>query len=301
MIADGWSAMTPNIASFIYARLKLSIMINGISVSMENCVDALERFCKPLMFLNDDNDNPVSIFGSSLLFFHGGRNIILLTKHQLDNSRRQPQEVSLIIDAPRFVGDSSGKIAFLPDSAVFLPKQPNSENYRDIVLVEFPQKCDRYDVTPYFLNLNLEETANLSMVDEDKIITIFAVGYPTESVSYDPGYDESGESSGPEFVFGKHRLYFEMAKCSPFDKADRIHLRALMSNGISIMDPDGLSGAPVFFTYIDDGQQAHLGFAGIITDASKDGLFAVYGAGVIKDVIFRCLTTSHVDRQHVIE
>lgn len=288
--------MIESLIDIIADNIKLSATINGVAVPLQDCIEVLGRFCKPLMFLNDDHDSPVSIFGSSLLFRHDSRNIILFTKHQLDNSGRSAGEVSLMLDAPKFPGDPSGIIAFLPDSAVVVPKQPDAENFRDIVFAEFPEKCNGYDFTPNFINLDLRETADLNMVDKDKIIAIFAVGYPTESVSYDPGYDEDGESIGPDIVFGRHSLYLERAEHSAFDKDSRIHLRISKESRTSIRNPDGLSGAPVFFTYLDDRERAHIGLVGIITDASNDGLFSIYSAGIIKQVIVRCSKTICVDR-----
>ena len=54
---------------------------------------------------------------------------------------------------------------------------------------------------------------------------------------------------------------------------------------IELKDPDGASGAPVFFVYQDRSNQAHLGFAGLVTHANELGRFMVYDAAVIQKIV----------------
>jgi hypothetical protein len=51
-------------------------------------------------------------------------------------------------------------------------------------------------------------------------------------------------------------------------------------------DPDGLSGSPVFFVYVDASMQTHLGFAGILTH-SNGYRFMLYEADTIRLLLDR--------------
>ena len=56
------------------------------------------------------------------------------------------------------------------------------------------------------------------------------------------------------------------------------------------IDPDGMSGAPVFFISLDASSQAHLGFAGMITHA-RDRRYLIYDGAHL-----RCVVDSYIDQ-----
>jgi hypothetical protein len=55
-------------------------------------------------------------------------------------------------------------------------------------------------------------------------------------------------------------------------------------SGDEAIDPDGMSGAPVFFIYLEDRKEAHLGFAGMVTDARIER-YMVYDGALIRQVV----------------
>jgi hypothetical protein len=153
--------------------MKLSVPTNGVHVPFKQCIDNLQRFCRPVMFHNDDPVFDLSCSGSSLLFRQGGRNLMLCTHHQLVNLGRDPQDVVLILDEP-----DGRKIALTPNEitrAIFpLPEQRNLE---DIFLAEYHSARDGRNLEPQFLRLDLDTTADLQSVSPEKVVLVFAIGY----------------------------------------------------------------------------------------------------------------------------
>lgn len=85
------------------------------------------------------------------------------------------------------------------------------------------------------------------------------------------------------------KLYLQRASNRrPLDPENRIVLEPHTEAPTTLKDPDGLSGAPVFFVWLDEEKQAHLGLAGVLTDARSDR-FAVYSAVHIRSALEQCV------------
>ncbi|QFU32349.1 ParB N-terminal domain-containing protein [Brevundimonas sp. Bb-A] len=79
------------------------------------------------------------------------------------------------------------------------------------------------------------------------------------------------------------------AATHPFDPENRIILEPDPKAPTTLSNPDGLSGAPVFFVWQDNNNQAWLGLAGMVTNARIDR-FAVYST-----IYIRTALQQHVD------
>jgi hypothetical protein len=275
------SAMSIKLPSTLVATMKLSVPMNGVIVPFNRCLDNLSRFCRPILFHNDDPVFDLSCSGSSLLFRHSGRNFMLCTRHQLVNQGRDPKDVVLIVDE-----ENGRKVALSPNEAsriiLHVPEQANLE---DIFLFEYQSFRDGRSLEPQFFQLNLDTAPDLRSVPRDKIALIFAIGYPTRFSSFETMIDEGEGAIGLDVVSRWCKLYLEMVEASPWDHDFRVPLQVHRRYHAEIGDPDGFSGSPVFFLYQDDTKQAHLGFAGMITDANKSGRFLIYEATYIKQVV----------------
>ncbi len=273
--------------------MKLSVPMNGLLVPFKHVVNNLQRFCRPLMFHNDYPVFDLSCSGSCLLFRHAGRNLMLCTRHQIVNPGRDPAEIVLIVDEV-----DGRKTALTPNEATRVTLGlPELANLEDILLTEYASERNGRNLNPQFFELDLDSTADLRNVSPEKVNLIFAIGYPTRFSSFDTKIDEiDGSATGLDIVSRWAKLYLELATPSAWDLACRIPLQLHKDYHAEIGDPDGFSGSPVFFLYQDDSKQAHLGFAGMITDASNEGRFAMYEARDIRRMVVESQQTPATPR-----
>ncbi|MCP9630288.1 hypothetical protein NML43_24615 [Rhodopseudomonas palustris] len=270
------------IPSFLVAAMKLSIQLNGIFIPFKQTVDNLQRFCRPLMLHNEDPLFDLSNSGSSLLFRLAGRNFILCTRHQLTNQHRAPKDVVLIVD------NSDGrKVALTPNETNFVQiTLPEQINLSDIFIAEYASTRNGRDVQSQFLSFDINAMSSLREIPPELIVIIFAIGYPSRFSSFEPRLDdEEGLPEGLDIVSRWAKLYLEQTTPSAWDREYRIPLKLHHNYHADIGDPDGFSGSPVFFIYQDSQKNAHLGFAGMITDANKSGRFNIYEATYIRMIM----------------
>jgi hypothetical protein len=136
--------MTHQVPSFLAAAMKLSVWMNGLLVPLNGSVTNLQRFCRPVMFHNDDPVFDLSCSGSSLLFRHARRNLMLCTRHQITNLERNPADIVLIVDDP-----DGRKSALTPNeisrATLGLPELANLE---DLLLVEYASARNGRNLDP---------------------------------------------------------------------------------------------------------------------------------------------------------
>ncbi len=273
--------MRSSLPSPLIAAMKMSVPMNGVLVPFKRCIDNLQRFCRPVMFHNDDPIFDLSCSGSSLLFRHGGRNLLLCTRHQFMNQGRDPQDLVLILDEP-----DGRKVALTPNEATrAIFSVPAQKNLEDISLAEFRSVRSGRNLDPQFLRLDLDTTADLQIVPPEKVVLIFAIGYPTSFSSAEIIIDEDDGVTGFDVISRWCKLYLTPAERTNWDHDFRFPLQIHEDYHANIGDPDGFSGSPVFFIYQDDTKQAHVGFAGMITDANQEGRFVIYEAAYIRQVV----------------
>src|SRR5690606_14773051 len=108
----------------------------------------------------------------------------------------------------------------------------------------------------------LEHT--LETVTAEAVKAIFLIGFPSELTEVDIGDWNEERSEVPMTMKLRWvKLYLQRAATlRPLDPDNRILLEPHTATASTLKDPDGLSGAPVFFVWLDGEKQAHLGFAG---------------------------------------
>lgn len=272
----------PAIPSFLTAAMKLSVPINGVFVPFNQAVTNLQRFCRPLLFHNDCSVFDLSYSGSCFLFRHGGRNIMLCTRHQIVNQSRDPKDVALVIE------ETDGrKVALGPNEfSRVIANVPQQSKLEDIFLAEYESERNGRKIEAQFLQLDLDTIADLRIVAEEQVVLIFAIGYPSRFSSFETSIDEvDGSATGLDVISRWVKLYLELAEPSNWDHDLRVPLQTHHHYHADIGDPDGFSGSPVFFVYQDESKQAHLGFAGMLTDANKSGRFMLYEAAHIREIV----------------
>jgi len=275
------------IPSFLTAILKTSVPMNGLYLPFDRCIANLQRFCRPVLFHNDDPTYEVSARGSSLLLRHQGRAFVLFSAHQLGigAQRRRPDEAMLIL-----TDGTSARTGRGPDSAILVRHHDaNVGNLDDVILLEYMLPPDDPALMAHFYQIDFAACVMPSQINREAILAIFAIGYPTQFSRFEPGYDEAREESSLEVASGWCPLYLERTEPSVWDTPHRLPLQLHPSYRNAIGDPDGFSGAPVFLLHQDVAHQVQLAFVGMITHASHDGRFMVYDATHLREIVLGAL------------
>ncbi len=195
---------------------------------------------------------------------------MLCTRHQLTNMSRDPSEVVMVVINP-----DGSKSALTPNEVSRVSVELSEhESLTDIFVAEYASERHGRNIADQFLQLDLGTVADLRSIPPEKIVAIFAIGYPTRFSSFETTLDEDEESPvGLEVISRWVKVYLEKTDPSVWDADLRLPLQLHSQYPAEIGDPDGFSGAPVFFVFKDNELNAHLGFAGMITDANKSGRF----------------------------
>ena len=269
--------MSTVVPSFLTAKLKTSVLMNGVLVPFNRSLDNLQRFCRPVFMRNDDPMFDISVHGSSFLMRHRGRNLMVCSRHQLENADRQPDELMVI------VGEGEDQRGVTPSMVGRVGLDgPGDPDVGDILFAEFTSPFYGVDLSASFYDLDLHATPDLRQVPSDRVTLVFTVGYPRRFVDYDTDYTDDYEPTDVRVVSRWVKVYLEQAEPLPMDKPGLIPLQVHSRYDVRIGDPDGFSGSPVFFLYQDAGRQSRLGFAGMVTFASELGRFNMVEATHIR-------------------
>lgn len=273
------------------AEMKLSVKINGLLTPFRSVPTSMQRYCLPLFFHREDKVYDLAFSGSSLLFQHRGHNFQLATKHQLriaGEDAFEPADVCLIVEKDqRHIGLS-------PNGATRL-KVNGSDDFlpQDILIVEYERFRGEIDLQRRFLKLDLDQARTLSEVKPESIRLVFTIGYPSRAQEYEPEFDDDYTAIGLRVISRVAKLYFDETKLGPSYEESRALLQVGERYKGDIGDPDGWSGAPVFFLWGDDNREHHLGFAGMITHANSAGSFLIYRAEDIRNVVNETITVPY--------
>lgn len=252
------------------AQAQLSLEVNGVWVMAKNVAEALQRFCRPVSFYNDDAHFDLSFAGSSLMLRDKGRNLLLCCRHQLTNAGREPQEIVTILE------DAGAKrVGLSPDEVTqILPAEESDRAFddaTDILMAEYRAKPAGRDPSPHFLSLDLEHTPDLRAVPPGSVDVMFAIGYPSADESYEPSHDDEYNVVGADIVSRWVKLYLAQVPRTDWDARGLTPLGPAQDNVHVLDEPDGISGSPVFFLYDFRARSPKLGFAGMVVRANREG------------------------------
>jgi hypothetical protein len=266
------------------AQMKLTVAVNGLHLLPPAVPESLRRFCRPLAFYNEGSPYELSFSGSCLLVRHRRHNLLLCTRHQLVNAQRRPEDIVIVIDAEddRAVGVNPNQVS----QVVLDPSSdPAFVHLADILLAEYAPNPGGRDLSPHFLPLDLTATSDLRTIPADSIMAIFTIGYPTSDTDYDPSVDAAGNFLGLSIVSRWTKLYFRPVTPDDWDRPGLVPLIPARHEDPVLADPDGISGAPVFFIHRPPDGETALGFAGIISHANKHGRANMVEAAHIRQAL----------------
>lgn len=270
------------IPSILSVRMKMSVKLNGVIISVHECIESLQRFCRPVIFFNIDEEFETSLAGSSFQVWTRNGGYKICTNHQLENHFRNPQEIILIVN-----GEDGRKKGLTPNgSGRINPITDETKNLDDLLIAYYQPDRPGLDMATNFLRMDLDNTPHLGEIEDAEIFLIFAIGYPTKSSDYEAAYDEAGNLLNVEVVSRWSKVFLERASRSTWDTENRIPLSLHHSYQSDIGDYDGYSGAPVFFLFKDGTSQLHLGFAGLLTHGNqRRRRFAMYDAKYVRQAV----------------
>ncbi|MBB1251655.1 hypothetical protein [Rhizobium sp. G21] len=161
---------------------------------------------------------------------------------------------------------------------------PNADhaNLQDLLIVEYEDIRNGRDVRGMFLSMDLG--VNLHSVPHDEVLAVFAIGYPTFAREADITYDEDGIIKSWSPLSRWVKLYLKVDRPALLDTENRIPMIQDDRADQQTIDPDGMSGSPVFFIGKTPEHDAYFGFAGMITSA-RDRRYMVYDGNILKSII----------------
>ena len=266
------------------ANVTLGVEVNGIFLKAPSIPESLLRFVRPLAFFNSGHSHELSFSGTSLRVRTKNRNLLLCSRHQLKNAKRDPQDIVIVIDV-----EDGRRVAINPNEvsqAVLDPiSDPNYSDIADVMLAEYATQTTGRDLAPYFLDLDLLEVPDLRSMPSGSIDAIFTLGFPTSDADYVTSYDDDYNITGVDIISRWWKLYFREDEPTAWDTLGLTPLEPAKSGDPIPDDHDGMSGAPVFFIYGLKDQKPGLGFAGIVLRANKAGRVNMLEAEAIRRVI----------------
>ncbi|NTI49022.1 hypothetical protein G6L94_11915 [Agrobacterium rhizogenes] len=270
-------------------EVRLSASVNGLLTPFRSVPTTLQRFCLPLFFHHDDDVYDLGYSGSSLLFRQKGHNFQLSTKHQLRSGKeiRNPGETCILVEREK------GHVALSPNGASRVRVGGDDLLPQDILLLEYDSMRGEHDLQPRFLQLDLDETRAFSEVPADSIRLVFSIGYPFAFQEYAPEFDEDYNATSLRVISRVSKLYFNEHSIRQSYEDSRLAIKVHEQYRNDIGNPNGWSGAPIFFLWSDESQDNHLGFGGMITHGSSTGGFLVYRAEDIRTVVSGVIATPY--------
>lgn len=265
---------TRQIPSWTAAQTMMSVRVNGTYLPFKSAPDLMQRFVRPALFSTGDAVFELQVFGTALMATYRGWDFALATAHQVDTGRGAPSAKSFVV-----VVERDGKRLTVPPSSVHLP-HVDEEEFRSLGDLIF---FDYAKVTDGHRSSHLDIT-NVYWSDASEVVPdySFVIGYPTGSTMIE--VDLQDESQLSQFTLRWIRQDLQRSDGAPMDPENRLmFVKHERSTRLSI-DPDGLSGSPVFSIVHDRQKERHLRFEGIVTNA-RDDRFAVLPSAQIRPVL----------------
>lgn len=227
------------VATPLIARAKLSVPVNGILVPIKAAAESLRRFCTPAFFHHEGQSIfEMSKVGSAFLVRYRGAT--------------RPEQFTVTLIEP------DGTRVGLSPNVVSKVRMEHAEhsNLEDVLLLEYENTRGARNLRRLFLELDLART--LETVDPASVKAIFAVGYPTAFGDVIIKRDEESNVTGMDMELRWVKLYLVPDGPALLDAENRRAMVQDPNYDQETIDPDGMSGAPVFFVWLDQSFQAHL-------------------------------------------
>lgn len=261
-------------------RAKLSVPVNGVFVPLTEAIASIRRFCAPAFFHHHElPEFQLARAGTALLLRYRGRNLALCTRHQLGGGAAQTDPERFTVTLTEAGG---ARLGLGPDVVTRVRMDhPAHGNLEDVLVLEYRNERNGRDIRGLFLDLDVGR--NLETIDHGSVKAMFAIGYPTAFTDVDFVADEEGNPVALDMTLRWVKLYLALAAPAPMDTENRRPMVQDPNADQETIEPDGMSGAPVFFVCLDRGV-ACLGFGGIVTEA-RERRYMVYDGDLLRRIL----------------
>ncbi len=268
--------------SWTIAQIKSRVQVNGTYVSFRTTPDYIQRFVRPALFSTGHEVFELQVFGTALMARYRGWNFALTTAHQVDTKRGGPTAQSFVV-----IVEHNDKRFAVPPSSLHVPRT-DDDFWRSVGdLMFFDYSKVREDHRPAHLDLTNVHWSDAGYVATDYS---FVIGYPSHSHKIE--LDLNDQSQLAAFTMRWIRQDLQASDPVSWDPENRvIFVKHEQSTRLSV-DPDGLSGSPVFSIVHDGTMDRHLRFEGIVTHGKGDRL-AVLASAHIRALLDSIVATSH--------
>lgn len=254
------------------AESKLGVPINGVIIPMASVPQAVMRFVRPAAFWTGDETWELQFSGTIFIGHYRRKTIAIASGHQAEESPSSPSPRDLVI-----LSHEGERIRAVSPHTIARPLVPKEEHFSlcDLCVYVFDEnsstiKHEKMQLDDVFWSDKTTKSADYS----------FLIGYPTDSRII----ETTDEGVPIRFVNRWIRQDLQHAEPRLLDIENRnIFVKHEDSTRLSV-NPDGLSGSPVFSIQADSKSNRNICFEGIITDAVGDR-FAVYPSIYIKEFI----------------
>ncbi|WP_152599741.1 hypothetical protein [Hoeflea sp. BAL378] len=260
------------IPTWTTAQANMSVGINGTYVPFKSAPDSMRRFVRPALFSTGDDVWELRLFGTAFLVTFHGWTFAIVTAHQTDVAKGAPAADQFVV-----VVKSGNRHLAVSPSSLHRPviDDEDRQSLRDLTFFDYSEssaKAEHMDLSSVIWSDAADITADYS----------FLIGYPSSSAIIELDGDDDSKLSN--FTMRWIRQDLKEDEPRPLDVEHRtIFVKHDRSTRESV-EPDGLSGSPVFSIIKDKGNDRHLRFDGIVTHANGDR-FAVYPSVYIRDML----------------
>lgn len=262
------------ITTWALAGAKMSVGVNGTFIPFKSAPDTMQRFVRPALFSTGHEVWELRTFGTAFLCRYRDLSLAIATSHQIGDGEDKPLPEKFVVLAS--VGD---RTLAIPPATVRRPLI-DEEEYRslqDLCLFDFGERVRDHNI----------ETIDLRSVrwSDESGLTVdysFLIGYPAGS--FDADTDDDGKYQRFVNKWIRQDLQPDVPRLMDVENRN-MFIKHGRSTRLSV-EPDGLSGSPVFSIVRDTTSDRHLRFDGIVTDARGDR-FAVYPSAHIRDFMDR--------------
>ncbi|WP_157059015.1 hypothetical protein [Loktanella sp. 5RATIMAR09] len=263
---------------------EVHIRIGHLRVQTNSFLEEVSSFVQPAVFYQEDPDGiglDSNSKGTVFLLRYRSLNYAICTRHQFRNDNAPgdlPDHFSLLL--------GTKNLGHSPDDAQFV-SAGGSDSLSDIFVATYRDERDGVDVTKHFGPFEL-------IADhQSKCIRYFTVGLPTDQRSMDLQWDDETCSYDTEHKLRYSFLYLEPVVGEPMDLEHRIAMCLSGSSKNHQIEPDGLSGSPVFGILQTEIETFSIVFVGFITHgrclskvtADRPQRFLVYPVEPIRKVL----------------
>lgn len=258
------------ITTWTMASAKMSVSVNGTFFPFTSAPDNMQRFVRPALFSTGREAWELRTFGTATLCRYQDRFLAIATSHQVGDGGDKPLQEKFVV-----LASTGNRAISIPPVTVYRPHIDEEEHrsLQDLCIFDFEGRVRGHSIATLDLNsIRWSDDPGLT-VDYS-----FLIGYPTES--FDADINDDGACL--RFVNRWIRQDLQPDGPSLMDVENRnMFIKHSESTRLSV-NPDGLSGSPVFSIVHDAKSDRHLRFDGIVTDARIDR-FAVYPSVHIRD------------------